>query len=434
MKHNGIFICTLAALLFAGCESESSLLENRIFIDADSFKTEIRLALDEGKTEAEGAIDIAMASTVAEDVNVNFVADPSLLSKFQEAYYSPDALLLPEQCYDLNQSKTLIRKGSVKGDVKVQFKNLGGLDLEGKSYVLPVTLQTDGLKVLDRAKTMYFVVKKAALVNAVADMNANCAWPEFGDFDLVENMETVTMECLINCHAFNNKSSIHTVMGIEDHFLIRIGDANKATNWLHVAAGYADKKNGSYYRASIPAAEEAQLLLKKDRWYHIAVTFDNGEVILYLDGIERARGNIKVLATVMEDDPNNEGQKIPVDYGVETVNLKVNHTDEIDNPRCFWLGYSYDFFKEGQMNRCLDGMIAEARIWNRVLSADEIKAENHFYKIYPERDGQFPADLVAYWKFNEGKGKIVKDYSRYGHDLTGFANFVWYPVELPLKK
>ena len=28
-------------------------------------------------------------------------------------------------------------------------------------------------------------------------------------------------------------------------------------------------------------------------------------------------------------------------------------------------------------------MIAEARIWNRPLSADEINAENHFYKVSP---------------------------------------------------
>lgn len=433
MKRNSIIFCALSALLFAGCESESSLLENHLFIDASSFKNEIRLALDEGVTEAEGEINIAMASTVSQDVNINFIAEPSLLETFREAYYSPDALLLPEQYYDLSETKTLIRTGNVKGDVKVEFKNLGSLDLDGKDYVLPVTMMSDEVKTLDRAKTMYFVVKKAALVNAVADLNSNCAWPEFKDFTKVENMEQFTMECLINCHAFNNESSIHTVMGIEDHFLIRIGDANKAKNWLHVAAGYSDKKNGSYYRASIPTTDAvAPLLLKKDRWYHIAVTFDNGEVKLYLDGIERASGNIKVLATVQEENPET-GEKVPVDYGVEKVNLMIPHSDEIEQPRCFWLGYSYDFIKEGKMNRCLDGMMAEARIWGRVLSKEEINAENHFYKIYPEKDGQFSEDLLAYWRFDDAKGKVVKDHSRYGHDLTGFANFVWYPVELPVK-
>ena len=39
--------------------------------------------------------------------------------------------------------------------------------------------------------------------------------------------------------------------------------------------------------------------------------------------------------------------------------------------------------------------------------------------------------LLAYWKFNEGTGKVVKDHSIYGKDLEGDHELVWYPVELP---
>ena len=93
-------------------------------------------------------------------------------------------------------------------------------------------------------------------------------------------------------------------------------------------------------------------------------------------------------------------------------------------PRCFWIGYSYD------SNRCLDGMIAEARVWNRVLSIEEINKPNHFYKVYAS---EIDESLLAYWKFDEGTGKTVRDYSLYGHDLTADHDFVWYPVELPVK-
>ena len=73
-------------------------------------------------------------------------------------------------------------------------------------------------------------------------------------------------------------------------------------------------------------------------------------------------------------------------------------------------------------------------MWSRALSEEEINAPSHFYKLYPDEEtGLFPEDLVAYWKFDDAKGKTVKDWSIYGNDLTGNQNFVWYPVSLPIE-
>lgn len=150
----------------------------------------------------------------------------------------------------------------------------------------------------------------------------------------------------------------------------------------------------------------SSLQLKVNRWYHFAVTFDRGEIRIYLDGRERAAGSSSAI-------------------GLTSVNFAVSHSDETDyKPRCFWFGYSYD------EKRPLNGRIAEARIWNRVLSADEINAENHFYRVSPETsDG-----LVAYWKFNDGAGKSVKDYGPNGYDLTADREPGWVSVELPATK
>lgn len=433
MKMNRIIFFSLAAAILAGCETEESLLKNHVFIDAESFNNEVRVALDEGQTEVSRELNVSMASQEDNDVKIVFTKSPELLDTYRKAYYAPDVELLPDANCDFTGMETSIKAGDIVAEaVKFTFKDLDKLDLENKEYVLPVTLTSDGVDVLERAKTMYFKVKKASLVNSVADMNQNCAWPEWGDFKEVEAMKTFTMECLINCHAFNNESKIHTVMGIEDHFLIRIGDVQKSTNMLHVAAGYADVENGSYYRRSIPEVDDVQLQLKTDRWYHIAVTFDNGEVKLYLDGKERASGNIAVLQEIPNpDDPEN-----PFKFGVPEGKFMIPHSDELDGkPRCFWLGYSYDHFAEGKMNRCLDGMMAEVRVWKKALTAEEINAPGHFYKIYPDKStGKYSEDLVAYWKFNDEQGKTVKDYSQYGHDLEGFNSFIWYPVELPLNE
>lgn len=302
----------------------------------------------------------------------------------------------------------------LSSNLDIVFEGLDKLDYS-KQYVLPVTVATDGIEMLERSKTMYFVIKEASLVNFVADMKSNRAWPIWDNWEKVANLEQLTMECLINCHAFNNSSSILTVMGVEDHFLIRIGDVTIPTNQIQIALAYKDAVNGSTYRVSVTS--EA-LQLRKDRWYHLAVTFDQGYVKVYLDGRLKAEADRSVLGMR----PNLEtGQSEEVLF--KSANFSAPHSDESDGkPRCFWVGYSYD------SERSLDGMIAEARLWNRVLTHEEINAPNHFYKLYPS---EIDESLLAYWKFCEGFGQKVKDYSIYGKDLEADHTILWYPVELP---
>ena len=72
----------------------------------------------------------------------------------------------------------------------------------------------------------------------------------------------------------------------------------------------------------------------------------------------------------------------------------TKHSDESGGQaRCFWIGYSYN------EQRFFNGSVAEVRIWNRALTAEEIQAVNHFYTADPASEG-----LIAYWKFDEGEG------------------------------
>ena len=360
-----ISIIALAAASLASCNKDGSF-ENKLFYDTTSFKNEIRVATDEGTETLTKSVSVAMARPEANDVVVKFERRDDLLETYRAAYYDSEAELLPSANCDIEGLQAVIRSGDVSSpEVSISFKGLDKLDYS-KQYVVPVSF---------------------------------------------------TMECLVNCHAFNNDSKILTIMGVEDHFLIRIGDVQIPTNQIQVACAVVDTEGGTTYRAH---ATDASLQLKKDRWYHIAVTFDKGLIKVYLDGKLRVETDVHQIA----NRPNSEtGQLDPVYF--ESVNFGAPHSDEMDGkPRCFWIGYSYD------SNRCLDGMIAEARVWNRVLSIEEINKPNHFYKVYAS---EIDESLLAYWKFDEGTGKTVRDYSLYGHDLTADHDFVWYPVELPVK-
>lgn len=409
--------------MFAGCERGGDGFDNMLFIDADNLKNEVRVALDENVETITKDMVVSMARPLAYDVEISFSESPELLDTYRQAYYDPEAKLLPSGHYDLTSLKAVIKAGNIStGNVALQFCNLKegqGLDYD-KCYVLPVTISAEGMETLPRARTMYFVVRKASLVNIAADMASNCAWPEWDGFQEVNDMTHFTFEALVLGHAFKNQSQVHTIMGIEDKFLIRSGDAGLPGNQLQIAWAYKSDEDKTY-RGGITAAN---MQLKPDVWYHLAVTFDGGEdkengaeIKVYINGKVRQSGFCNAT--------NDDKELIPI----KSVNFMVKHSDESQyQPRCFWVGYSYD--KE----RSFNGMMSEIRVWSKTLSESEINAPNHFYKLYPDAiTKEFPKELVAYWKFNEAKGKTVKDYSSYGKDLTADHDFLWYPVDLPIK-
>lgn len=412
MKRTGIFIFA-AALALVGCSKQDGSFENKMFIKADSYRSEVRVATDEGVKTLKRSLSVAIAQPLENDIDVKVVKSPELLETYRKAWYEPAAELLPDENCDLEGLSTVLRGGDVASkDIELTFTGLDKLDYS-KVYVLPVTIVSDGVAVLERAKTMYYVVKEASLVNYVADLKSNRSWPVWDNWDQVKNLETFTMETLINCHAFNNESKILTVMGVEDHFLVRIGDVTIPANQIQIACAYKDVEGGSTLRADLT---DPSLQLKVDRWYHLAVTFNKGYIQVYLDGRLRAEKDLTNIGTVVRD-----GVQIPIEF--KAVDFSAPHSDESDGkPRCFWIGYSYD------SKRCLDGMIAEARLWNKVLSAEEINAPNHFYKLYPS---DINASLLAYWKFDDAAGKAVKDYSIYGNNLSSDHDILWRPVSLP---
>ena len=415
MRYNRILTCALAILAIASCKSNDEVFENKAFIDATEYKNEVRVAIDENVQSLSRSLYVSVAKPEDQDLNVSFVVSPELVDTYRSAYYDEDAELLPEANYNSEALSAIIKAGDVKSSAaKIDFINLGKDKLDyTKSYVLPVTVQCDKIDVLQRAKTMFFVVKKASLINYVADINSNLAYPEWGEFDEVESLEQCTMEAYVNAHSFNNKGKVHTIMGIEDHFLIRVGDSNIPSNQIQVAVGGYVKALNTSKRGDLTSDK---LKLKTDRWYHIAVTFNKGFTEIYLDGKLIAAKDISNLGTA-----TIEGE--PVEITFKEIKMKVPHSDESDGkPRCFWIGHSYD---DG---RCFDGMISEVRVWNRVLTADEINSENHFYKLYNPADDE---SLLAYWKFDEGVGKNIKDHSKYGNDLVADHDCVWYPVSLP---
>ena len=230
-----------------------------------------------------------------------------------------------------------------------------------------------------------FAQKVKGVISMVVDMTKAHAWPAWTDPMPVTDMTAFTLEALVNPTDLKYEGATSTIMGIEDVFLIRMGTPNIAENQIEVSW-----KNGSFTNKN--------MLLNANEWAHIAVTFGEGTVKVFINGEEKGSSTSSVPSK---------------------VNFGVAHASDKYDPNSFWIGYSF------MKSKSFNGMMSEVRIWNRVLTTDELGNEARRYVVEPQSDG-----LVAYWKFNEGDGTVIKDYTSYGNDLTA-ANINWAPVSLP---
>ena len=175
------------------------------------------------------------------------------------------------------------------------------------------------------------------------------------------------------------------------------------TTGIHEGWGIKGEDEGDV--GDVTAADVANstadesLVIPTNEWTHIAVTYDADAktVIIYINGKN-------MLETTL-------------DCGV--VNWGQTMTDEGNG---FWIGHSYN------RDRWLEGNISEVRIWNKVLTSAEINAKDHFYQVEPDADG-----LVSYWKFDEGAGTAIHDYSGNENNATAVESLTWTAVELPAK-
>ena len=374
-KLSYLFVAATAAICasLCSCESSNEYFDNKAFISSDAVST---ILLD-GKTEDAKTIVAQVAKPVDKEVKLSFAPDASKLNTYNLAYYD-NAVILPEQFYSLSATSAVINAGSIKStDITVSFSSLDELDRE-TTYVLPISASTSDIEMLESKTTSYYVIRGAALVNVVANIDENyLSLVNPSGASGLGGMSEVTVECLARFTEFGKL--ISTVMGIEGNFLIRIGDAGVPDNQIQLATS-----NGN--------VTDTAWQLETGKWTHIAVTFNSatGAVDVYFNGVHK--GNTQ--------------------YSSYRSNVNWNSGS-------FYVGKSYD------NNRWFDGEISEARVWNRVLSVEEINAKNHFYKVDAASEG-----LVAYWKFNEGSGNVITDVTN-GYNLVANSAITWKPVSLP---
>ena len=395
MKKTILCFAAFCAVALVGCNNDDpgdTAFDNKIFLSTENKLTTMLVKGDsQGFTQH---LTASLAKPESQDITIRFEADAELTSQYNEIF-SDAAIPLHSKYYALSSNEDVIHAGSVTSNgIDVQFKELSKLDMD-VVYVLPVKLSQANLPILSSQRVIFYVIKGAALINVVGDIDGSSLWvPKWKDESQLNGMTQITMEALIRVRNFDRP--ISTLMGVENHFLVRFGDANYPGQ-IQVASS---KKN-------FPP-KDAGKVLPTNEWVHVAITYNTSEndLCIYVNGKLQSQGGFP-------------------DGALRAINLGKSYREdqESESNRGFWVGHSY------APDRYLSGEIAECRIWNVIRTQEEI-AQN-FYRVDPHSAG-----LVAYWKFDEGNGSIVKDYVS-GNDLSVYdmsnAPMRWTQVELPKK-
>ena len=167
------------------------------------------------------------------------------------------------------------------------------------------------------------------------------------------------------------------IAGSEANFLLRID-----SNQLDFVYGGAIDNRGEVGEEHVRAA------VTTNAWHHVVATYTrNDKAILYVDGESVGSGTTLDHPVYMDGKTKNDGAY-----------------------PCW--GYPFRFYiGSGSDKHNYSGSLAYLRVYDRAVQAGEIS------DLMYEEDVDDNA-LIGYWKFNEGSGNQIADYSGNGITLT----------------
>lgn len=414
--RNFNFIIRIAVLaLLVSCnrfEPVDHVFDNCAYLDVSATSQTQAATFGNRVCSLEKHLCVALSYPSDKDVKATISVDASLTDAFNHRY-GTDYQLLPEAYLDFSPVSVTIEAGKVNSEkVSIGFKNLmgqgedqtGAMEID-KTYLLPVRLSSEDISTMDGSSVAYYLVKRSSAITVAAQLTDN--WIEFplmdtpGEVaDAYNGLTALTYEALVNVDRFdlNNKDgvcNISTVMGVEQYLLLRIGDANFERQCLQ----FDGSGNGSQF-GKLPSKSDPAKKLYSGSWYHVACTYDQNERVarIYVNG--------KLIDEVKE-----AGVAGPTADNKITLAMRALGMPEAYQ---FFIGKSYNDF------RPLQGKIAEARVWRVARTGDEIW--KNMYRIENPKDQK---DLIGYWKFNDGEGNVVKDYSWVGNHGKAVGDIIW---------
>lgn len=389
-------------------DEASYKFDNSVYLDVSAMKNRHTTNFSNNVPSLTREITVTLAYPSETDITATVAVDPALVDEFN-GRYGTSYEMLPSRYYEFAEQNVTIPAGRTTSQVLPL--NLVGLMGEGddqtgaltmdNTYLLPVAITASDMTRLKGSDVAYYLVRRSSQITVAARLGKG-NWISFPTLDepgeksdAFNGLTAVTYEALINLDEFLRESvNISSIMGVEQYLLLRIGDTNFNREQLQF-----DGSGGGSSFGKFPAADKSKLL-ETGKWKHVACTYDQAErtVRIYVDGkIQSETKGVGVTAP---------GEDNRINLAMRALGLKDAYQ--------FFIARSYDD------DRPLMGMICEARVWSVARTPEQIW-ENMYRISNPKED----PTLIGYWKFDEGKGKVIRDYSMYGNDGVAEKDIEW---------
>ena len=259
--------CAIAVLLNSCNDSESDLLEAKVYFESKEHTIE---ALNEQPITYE--LQSRVSSAYSSPVEVCYeIAGQNAVKEYNQKY-GTNYETFNAANVKLGSNVTTIPSGAIYSEkTPIEFTNLENME-EGKSYLLPVRIQSSSLPAIAGSDIIYFIITKPVQIKKVAQFQSNYIRIPLASGTM---FTSVTYEALIYISQFGSNN---TIMGNEGILILRIGDTalpGGHNDWIQIA--------GSKQYHSTQAFE-------KGKWYHVAFTYDqpSGKTAIYINGSKAA--------------------------------------------------------------------------------------------------------------------------------------------------
>lgn len=356
-----LFALLLPAATLTACQ-EAVELQEVVYVTGTDDDASFIFTVDD---PAGMGVTVTSTAKATKPIYVTLKTAPSLVAEYN-LLHGTNYMPLPDKSYEFTDETVEIPAGkNVSKAAKFSITSVADF-VEGTTYLMPVSIASvdGGLAVLEPCRTMYVVIKRTIHTRATKIQPAVYQVPSFQKDASLAAVPQVSMECRVRMHAWQNtKPYISSVVGLEEHFLLRFGDVTIDKNQLQLAGG------------GFPVTSNTRFELEK--WYHLAVVYDGATITLYIDGVF---------------DASVAAPRGPVDL-----------------TRTYQNGF---FIGQSRGSRRMNGDISEVRVWTKALTPADLK--NNVCFVDPTAEG-----LLAYWRFNETDGNDVPDLTGHGYTAKG---------------
>lgn len=379
LKNTGqlIILLGIMSMAFISCK-DAVERGNGIFVTGTSTDHLVKFAVED--LPSEYAVSVTSTSIVEADISVKIGVDTTLVDGFNTRM-STNYYPIPSGAFSLSKDQLVISAGkNISSPATVSIIDDSKF-VPGRVYLVPVAIkQADGkVDVIESGRVIYLKVSRTLKFSAPYVGNANMAY-QFLLPNPIPSLTRYTWEVKIYATQFRASGASGTTRvcsfggnetSVEggaiddggfkcDQNLLRFGEGTDASNILHVTTKQGKMSSNTAFALNT--------------WYAVALVNDGNQLILYING--EKDNSITVSA---------------YEYALYGVQIGMPSS-----------GY--------QSSQLFYGRLSEMRLWDRPLSAREIKA--NVCGVDPSTNG-----LLSYWRMNEGEGSTFYDLSPSNRDI-----------------